>query len=729
MDLPTGGRGSRPPNRAPAAPGSLVRSAVGAIAAAWRRALSQLRSSPTLRWEVAAFAGALLVYAITRFWRLADYPIYFFCDEAFQPLSAEDLLRHGLRDANGRLFPVYFRNTGFWVPLFPVYAHVVSVGLFGKSVEVARATAAFFTMLGAAAVGLALKFGFRSRLWWTGPLLLATTPAFFLHSRTTFETVFQASFFACFLLFYLLYRCRSPWFLFPAILFGACAFYSYSVGQVVVTVAAVLLGIVDIRYHVRHWRHVLAGLALLGIVLLPLYRLRKAEPEAAAGQMARVSSYWLEKIPFPEKLLRSAKEYGHGLSPQYWFLPHSEDLSRHTMLGYGHIRTQLLPLVAVGLVVCLWRVRSPPHRAVLIFALAAPSSAILAKVFVTRALSFVVPAAILAAIGAGALLELVRAPKIRRALAAGVFVVLAASSFHLLYDALTNGPRWYHDYQWGQQWGSKQLFEIIPQYLKADSTTLVALTPNWSNGAGLFPLFFLKRGSPAAARVRMESTGDFAAENLAGLSRKDLVARIDSVPRTIFVTTPEELEAARSSGTFSSVRIDRVLNYPDGEPGFYFVRLTCLPDIVERTVAKGQEALRVMSDGQLILDNETLPVRFSRMDVGPLQNLVDGDPKTLVRFNAANPAVLEVRFPRPRPIRKVALTLGSGSWEIRLRLAPAEGVPGQTYSAVDRTLTPDPRIEIPIAKGPPKTGFLRVEIRAMEAGDFAIIHVRELELR
>src|SRR5262249_7383068 len=87
---------------------SFLRSAGAAVAGSARRVISDLRSSPSLRWETAAFAGALLVYAITRFWRLADYPISFFGDEAYQPVAAEALLHLGFGRGGGRLSPMSF---------------------------------------------------------------------------------------------------------------------------------------------------------------------------------------------------------------------------------------------------------------------------------------------------------------------------------------------------------------------------------------------------------------------------------------------------------------------------------------------------------------------------------------------------------------------------------------------------------------------------------------------
>ncbi|MFN8499390.1 MAG: hypothetical protein U0641_16190, partial [Anaerolineae bacterium] len=60
------------------------------------------------------FGGALLVYAITRFVALPQFPIYFFTDEAIHPVLGTELIARGFRDAQGRLFPPYFQNGQYW---------------------------------------------------------------------------------------------------------------------------------------------------------------------------------------------------------------------------------------------------------------------------------------------------------------------------------------------------------------------------------------------------------------------------------------------------------------------------------------------------------------------------------------------------------------------------------------------------------------------------------------
>jgi hypothetical protein len=669
------------------------------------------------RWERRAFVAALAVFAITRFWRLGEYPIYFFTDEAFEPVAAEQLLRNHFLDPQGHLLPFYFPIANAWAPLVSVYAHVVPLALLGKSVEVARGTAAVCAVLSAAAMGLILKYGFHSRLWWAGPLLLAATPAWFLHSRTTFETVFTVSFYTGFLLCYLLYRLRSPLFLYPAMVAGALTFYTYTNAQAIMGLTAVLLAGVDLRYHLRHWRYLAAGLALALLLAVPFFRFRQLHPTGIMDQLVRVSSYLVQPLPAPEKARRFAAEYAYGLSPQYWFFPNGRDLSRHVMAGYPHLRTEMLPPFLVGLAVCLLRFREPAYRVALVAAVSAPAGAAVALVGITRVLVFVVPAVLLAAIGLSTIADILRPKRVRLAAGAALFAVLAGASLALLYDALTHGPRWYRDYGlYGQQWGAKQVFDLIRQQLNVESQVEIYLTPTWANGTDLFARFFLDWDSADAKRLHMGTFEAFAGE------RRNLG------PHILFVMTPDELARAQSSGKFSLVQVVRTLPYPDGSPGFHFVRLAYSPDF-DRLVAAEKEAQRQLVSGQVVLEGEPVAVRHTRMDAGSLQEIVDGEVRSLGRFNGPNPAVLEMRFPRPRPVQQVRLIVSAGNWEVTLHLSAGADDPPQVYTAIARSPAADPTITIPIDRGPPAAGLARLELRLMDQGDEAIIHVRELQFR
>jgi len=163
------------------------------------------------------FLLALVVYAATRLIRLEDWPIYFFTDEANQTLLALAFVRDGFRDQFHTLFPTYFRNVYQFNLSTSVYAQVIPYLLFGRSIFVTRATAALLTLPGAAAIGLALRDAFGKRFWWVGVFALSLTPAWFLHSRTAFETTMMVSFFACALYFYLRYRSGRPRALYGAV--------------------------------------------------------------------------------------------------------------------------------------------------------------------------------------------------------------------------------------------------------------------------------------------------------------------------------------------------------------------------------------------------------------------------------------------------------------------------------------------------------------------------------
>ena len=113
----------------------------------------------------------------------------------------------------------------------------------------------------------------------------------------------------------------------------------------------------------------------------------------------------------------------------------------------------MLPLIVLGILVGLWKIRESRYRVVLIALLAAPLGGALTSAGITRVLVLVVPAALLAALG----LEAIAARLPRRvgmAAGVGVFVALSVFGGYMLRDALVNGPTWYSDYQLGGlQWG------------------------------------------------------------------------------------------------------------------------------------------------------------------------------------------------------------------------------------------------------------------------------------
>ncbi|MGH2371610.1 MAG: hypothetical protein ACRDI2_25855, partial [Chloroflexota bacterium] len=387
----------------------------------------------------------------------------------------------------------------------------------------------------------------------------------------------------------------------------------------------------------------------------------------------------------------------------------------HEMAGYGHLWRPTLALLLLGVAVCLWRIRVAPYRAVLIAGLAAPFAAAITAISITRVLAFVVPAALLAVIGLDAALSLIRSRRIREIAGGVVFLWLAGGSLQLLHDALTNGPRWDQNYGlYGQQWGATQLFQIIPEYLKADPNTRILLSSTWANGTDLYPRFFVDQASPAARRVVMGNVTDFTDQ------RRPLTRDM------VFVMTQEDLQRARDSGKFAAIEVDRVLPFPDGQPGFSFVRVAYVPNL-DAILAAEKEARRALIDGQALLDGETVAIRHSLLDAGSLKDMFDGEGRTLGRFMEANPAIMELHFPRPRRIDRVSLLLAVGNWDVTLRVSAAEGDEARVYRGTIHSPNQDARIELPTGPATAEASFVRVEIRLLDAGESAKIHLRELQ--
>ena len=677
-------------------------------------------ATSTRRMELLLFALALLVYLFTRLYGITQFPIYFFADEATHAVYAQDLLDNGFKDGQGSFLPIYFEAAGNrWTPLLSVYVHSLSVAFFGKSIFVTRATSAVVSVLGALAVALILKLVFKSRYWWAGVLLMAVAPAWFLHSRTGFETVMMSSFFACFLLCYLLYRTRSPRYLFAAILFGAATFYTYSNGQMIMAAAAVLLAISDFRYHLKHWRTVALGLLLILLLAVPILKFRTSQPESLTTHLRAIDSYLFHTMPAGQKGLEFVKRLSYGVSPAYWFIPNTHDLARHIMKGYGHLNIWLLPFLLVGVGLSLWRFRrSPAHRAVLLAGLATPVGAALVDVSVTRVLAFVPVACVLIGLGLDAALEWfgrrVRVPY--WATAGSLFVILSFASLWMLRDALTKGPSWYGDYGlYGMQYGAYQLFEeAIPDLTKQDPNAQVLMTSTWANGADTFIRFFMPREQQR--RVTMLNVDYF------------MQARRELTPNMVLVMTPNEYERAQASGKFKPIEVERIVPYPNGAPGFYFGRLAYADDLEQLLTQEREERSRPVV-GQVVLDGQNVEIRHSIFDAGQLSDLFDGDPFTLARGLEANPLVLDFAFSEPRRIVGLSATFGSMDFTLKAQLYAEGGSEPNTYQQTFSGQPPDPTVELGFDGGPANVTRLRLEIQQLNPGNDVHIHVRDLKLR
>ena len=604
------------------------------------------------------FGLALLVYLASRLVALTEYPMYFFTDEAVQTLLATDFVRDGFRNYANEFLPTFFYNVYQYNLSLSVYLQIIPHWLFGNSVIATRGVSVLVTLLPAVTCGLAFRQFFNSRYAWLAVLMLSITPAWFLHSRTAFETSLAVSFYAAFLYFYLRYRNGSPGSLYTALVFAVLAFYTYSPAQMVIAVTALLLFLTDLRFHLRTpfklVRNVV-GLALL--LAIPYARFYLEHPDENVKHLQQIGSYWVAPITLLEKLGYYFKEYLAGLNPLYWFFPNSTDIVRHVMGNYGHLLIFSLPFVAWGLVICIRSFRSPAHRLLLIAVLAAPSGAALVGLGITRALFMVIPGSLLGALGLAAFIEwLVRRWHDRRkTVLVGMFVLLAGFNFFLLGDALTNGRTWSTNYGLsGMQYGASQVFARAVQIHQQLPDTKMIMSPSWANGTDLVARFFLPNGFP----MTLSSIDTY------------LVQKTPFDSSTLFILPPEEYQRAVDSKKFADIKVEQTLPWPNGQPGFYFLRMRYV-DNIDAIMEQEAADRQVMLTQTVTVDGEDLNLKYSRLDMGPIANLFDGSLTSLVRTEAANPFKLQIDFPKPHPMASVDFHIGSTATTLELTVQVA----------------------------------------------------------
>ncbi len=663
-------------------------------------------------FDLLLFLLALLIYALTRFIRLEDFPIYFFTDEAVQTILASDFVRDGLHGYDHVLLPTYFENSFLFNLSVSVYLQVVPYLIFGKSIFITRAVPALITLTAAGALSLTLKRIFGLRYWWLGTLLLAITPAWFLHSRTAFEATLFVSFLTWFLYFYLLYRKENPVYIYAAIVFGALAFYSYRGGQIVLIGLTILLLISDFQYHKRQNHVLIRGLVLAILLSLPYIRFQIQHAGETYFQLRLMESVLFRDIPVVDKAQALTENYLTGLDPRYWYNPELDESPRHFMRGYGHLLILTAPFALLGFLQTLRKIKTSEYRTILIVAITAPLGGVVVAPGITRNLSFIIAAAIWTAIGIimiGRWLERWFPYKL---LAAAIFTLLSLSAFAMTRDALVNGPTWYDDYGiTGLQFGARQVFTQVEHLSNEDPSTTIYVSPTWANGTGIIKRFFI----PDDLNIRMGNVNGFLEE----------MGNLNS--QLLFVLPVPEYNDIVDNEKLANIRIEQIIYYPDGRPGFYFVRMEYAPDAPAIFASEEEERNRSRF-GELDLNGETVQIQYPYLDMGDVTHMFDGDTFTFARVYDANPAVFTLSYKTPRFLMGLRATTGSMDFQICVRLysAPSEEIGSYCEAYYDQP--DDPTVVIQFDHPNSDITVVEIEIFSLEGQTPYKIHVRELEL-
>jgi hypothetical protein len=660
-----------------------------------------------------SFGLALLVYALSRFIGIDRYPIYFFTDEAIQANLAADLIRDHFHGADGMFLPTYFKNVYEYNLSLSVYLQLLPTYFLGKSVLVTRMASAVVTVFGAAAVGWCFSLLTGKRWAWLGVMLFGLMPAWFLHSRTAFETSLMVSMYAGFLYAYMRYAIRSPRFIFLVVVFAALTFYSYAPGQIIILTTSTFLLVADRHLHWANRRMLLLAIPLLVLLAIPYIRFQALLPGEHTNALRMLESHWVKEGSLISKLTTSLGYYLQGLNPAYWFTPNAKDLVRHQLDAFGHLLLPTAPLLALGLVLAWRRRREPAARVVSGALLSIPMAGVLVGVGITRVLSLVIPFALLSGLALVWLYERVRERASLILLAIATFILLAGIQAGMLTDALMRGSEYTDEYGMiGLQWGARELFEEIKQLQQRDPNLRIFLSPTWANGTDVLARFFL----PDNNTLSIANAGGYL-ENM-----------LDLDDGMLFVLTQPEVDQLRSNSKIDSVRVLDELHYPDGSPGFSFVTFAYSDEAVQIFAAEEAERLRPRVE-KLAIQGQRVTLEYPYLDMGEVANLFDGDTFTLARVYDANPAILKLEFGEPRSIQGITLSTGSMDFELSIQALDVDGLELAITSGSYLGYPDDPTVELDFSDRVSNVSALIVEITSLTPGDPFKIHLRELEVR
>jgi hypothetical protein len=261
------------------------------------------------------------------------------------------------------------------------------------------------------------------------------------------------------------------------------------------------------------------------------------------------------------------------------------------------------------------------------------------------------------------------------------------------------------------QYGGAQLYGAVKEYMDEHPGTPVLVTPAWANGPDILARFFSSDPLP------------FQLGNIESYMNQYIP--IDE--KMVFVMTPDEYQRANSSGKFTDIRIEQTLPYPNGMPGFYFVRMRYMDNILEILEADRQ-ARRQLRSAEVSLDGRPVSVRHSMLDMGQIQEIFDGNTHTLARTLEANPFIIELTFPGPRPLSGLTMIIGDTRVQVLARLYPSLDSP-----PVEFTFELEGSVQQPmVSKDFDQvylTQVLYLEITDMQQSEPGHVHLWELIFR
>jgi len=668
---------------------------------------------------------SIVAFGITRFLFLEEFPIYFFCDEAFIGVETKRLITNGFFGPVVDFLPMYWdKAQGRWVPQVSIYLSILPTLLFPRTIWALRMVTGIVSLLGILIGCWGLQKTSRVReLFWL-PLAFATImPVLILHNRLAFETSNAISGLFAAIGLYLAYRLENPKYLTGFIAAFFFTFYSHWSGSIVITAACFLLLIIDAPYHITAFRKfprfMWGHTVLVLFCAVPFLRFLYSQPQGVFQQLSILRSGLATSTPISVLLESAFMRYIVAFDPSYWFsYNYLPDQLRHLWKDRPFLATFSDYPFLIGLVVSIatfWTVRS---RVLLIFLLCGALPVTMVDAHVQRMFYIVAPVILLMTVGVMVFYQIFKVQFLKtfiQLIAVGVLLVQTA----VLTREFLGAGLWYTTYTLGGlQWGAKALFaEAIPKLLSENPSVTITPSGEWANGADIFPQFFLNEEQ--LTRIQGVPFDLLHPES-------DQRIPLDRV----FILSPPERERITGSGKFKSLKPVLEIPYPDGTPGFTFAHLEYVDDI-EEIMAPERLARLVPQHTAIPVWGTNAAVTYSRVDNGDITEVFDRNFFTLARGMVANPFLFDMSFQEPRRGTGIKIDLFPMDVRVKVTVRDSQGsILAETSGEAKRPeVNKDTSIELRFANSPVLFNRIEVEIYSLtDLPNRAHIHVRELVL-
>jgi hypothetical protein len=195
--------------------------------------------------------------------------------------------------------------------------------------------------------------------------------------------------------------------------------------------------------------------------------------------------------------------------------------------------------------------------------------------------------------------------------------------------------------------------------------------------------------------------------------------------------TPQEYDFVRETDKLTDIHVEKIIPFPDGSPGFYFVRLRYV-DHIDKIFAAEKALRQALQKADVTIDGQKVKLRYSYLD-GDFQAesaalVFDNDPYTLAKTFESNPFVLELSFPEPRAVSGFSIIIGSAKVQITLKCYRERGTQPIIYRFEGQGTRKQPKLSFDLP-APAQVQILQVEVRDPLSPEHAKIHIWELYLR